>query len=94
MQTCAALEMACIAISILSNHCHACLRVDCSTVASKVQFIMDDLLWILTDTQMKAAVIFARHLKQNMDKANEQSKAEVVQTLQVGHCHHISLHIV
>lgn len=65
-----------------------CTFVDCLAVATKVQFIMDDLLWILTDSQMKAAVIFARHIKQKIDEASEQSKAESVQALQV-HASHL-----
>lgn len=56
---------------------------DCSVVATKLQFIMDDLLWIITDSQMKAAVVFAKHLKDNMDRANEQSKRTAAQKLQV-----------
>lgn len=60
-----------------------CVPSDCSVVASKLQFIMDDLLWIVTDSQMKAAVVFAKHLKDNMDKANEQSKQMAAQTLRV-----------
>ena len=60
--------------------------LDCSTVATKLQFIMDDLLWIVTDSQMKAAVVFATHLKDNMDKAKEQSKQEASRQLQVTFC--------
>jgi len=52
-------------------------------VATKLQFLVDDLLWIITDSQMKAAVVFAKHLKDNIDKANEQSKRNVAQKLQV-----------
>lgn len=44
---------------------------------------MDDLLWIITDSQMKAAVVFARHLKDNIDKASEQSKALAAASLRV-----------
>ena len=52
-------------------------------MATKVQFIMDDLLWILTDSQSKAAAVFARHLKSNIDKANERSKLRAAHTIQV-----------
>ena len=52
-------------------------------MGTRLQFIMDDLLWIITDSQMKAAVLFARHLKDNIDKANEQSKAQAAATLRV-----------
>lgn len=57
--------------------------VDCSTVTSKLQFLMDDLLWILTDSQTKAAAVFARHMKHQIDKASEQSKRHMAKEFQV-----------
>lgn len=54
---------------------------------------MDDLLWILTDSQMKAAIIFARHLKHKIDQSSEQSKRIAARTLRVRN-HHTGLFIV
>ncbi|XP_067928602.1 bridge-like lipid transfer protein family member 3B [Watersipora subatra] len=55
---------------------------DCSPVATRLHFIMDDLLWIVTDSQVKAAVVFAKHIKDNIDKSHEQSKKLAAQQLQ------------
>ncbi len=47
---------------------------DCGIVASKVEFNLDDLLWVLTDSQLKAAIMFSNSLKEIIKRSTEQSK--------------------
>ena len=35
---------------------------DCNVVASKLTFLLDDLLWVLTDSQLKAMMKYAESL--------------------------------
>lgn len=46
---------------------------DCQMISSKLQLHLDDLLWVLTDTQLKAAIIFGISLKQLIDKAQKEN---------------------
>ncbi|XP_014679890.1 PREDICTED: UHRF1-binding protein 1-like, partial [Priapulus caudatus] len=55
----------------------------CSVVTSRLQLILDDLLWVLTDTQLKAALHFVNSLKSVIAKSNEQSKVRASKHLQV-----------
>ncbi|CAH1786953.1 unnamed protein product, partial [Owenia fusiformis] len=47
---------------------------DCSMLATKLQFNLDDLLWVLTDSQLKAMLLFMKSLKQIIEKSSEQTK--------------------
>ncbi|XP_019594290.2 bridge-like lipid transfer protein family member 3A [Rhinolophus sinicus] len=56
---------------------------DCNVVASKLMFLLDDLLWVLTDSQLKAMMKYAESLSEAMEKAAQQRKSlapEPVQT--------------
>ncbi|XP_020782110.1 UHRF1-binding protein 1-like isoform X1 [Boleophthalmus pectinirostris] len=48
---------------------------DCNVVASKLLLILDDLLWVLTDSQLKAMVQYAKSLSEAMEKSNQQRKS-------------------
>uniref|UniRef100_A0A674PMK1 Bridge-like lipid transfer protein family member 3B n=1 Tax=Takifugu rubripes TaxID=31033 RepID=A0A674PMK1_TAKRU len=48
---------------------------DCNVVASKLILILDDLLWVLTDSQLKAMVQYAKSLSEVMEKSAQQRKS-------------------
>ncbi|XP_058480853.1 UHRF1-binding protein 1-like isoform X2 [Solea solea] len=48
---------------------------DCNVVASKLILILDDLLWVLTDSQLKAMVQYAKSLSESMEKSAQQRKS-------------------
>ncbi|XP_046715878.1 UHRF1-binding protein 1-like isoform X4 [Silurus meridionalis] len=48
---------------------------DCHVVASKLLLILDDLLWVLTDSQLKAMVQYAKSLSEAMEKSALQRKS-------------------
>ncbi|XP_063784493.1 bridge-like lipid transfer protein family member 3B [Pseudophryne corroboree] len=50
---------------------------DCNVVASKLVLILDDLLWVLTDSQLKAMVQYAKSLSEVIEKSTEQRKSMV-----------------
>ncbi|XP_038052291.1 UHRF1-binding protein 1-like isoform X2 [Patiria miniata] len=50
-------------------------EVDCSLVTSKLQMLLDDILWVLTDSQMKAVILHIRSLMPVIQKAANLSKA-------------------
>ncbi|XP_041717210.2 UHRF1-binding protein 1-like isoform X3 [Coregonus clupeaformis] len=52
---------------------------DCNVVASKLILILDDLLWVLTDSQLKAMVQYAKSLSEAMDKSAQQRKSMVTE---------------
>lgn len=47
---------------------------DCNVLASKLLFILDDLLWVLTDSQLKAVIHYAKSLSEAMEKSAKQRK--------------------
>ena len=47
---------------------------DCSLVTSRLQVLLDDILWVLTDSQIKAVVLHMRSLNPVIQKAAAQSK--------------------
>ena len=47
---------------------------DSSLVASRLMLVMDDLLWVLTDLQLKAAILFANSVSKYVEKASKYSK--------------------
>ncbi|GAB1600654.1 UHRF1-binding protein 1-like isoform X2 [Argonauta hians] len=47
---------------------------DCSIVSSRVILLLDDLLWVLTETQLKAALLYATSLQEVIEKSAQQSK--------------------
>ncbi|KAM4748006.1 bridge-like lipid transfer protein family member 3B [Rhinophrynus dorsalis] len=48
---------------------------DCNVVASKLVLMLDDLLWVLTDSQLKAMVQYAKSLSEAIEKSTEQRKS-------------------
>lgn len=48
---------------------------DCNVVASKLILVLDDLLWVLTDSQLKAMVQYAKSLSEAMEKSAQQRKS-------------------
>lgn len=55
---------------------------DCNVLASKLLFILDDLLWVLTDSQLKAIIHYAKSLSEAMDKSAQQRKSMTAESLQ------------
>ncbi|XP_004546313.1 bridge-like lipid transfer protein family member 3A [Maylandia zebra] len=55
---------------------------DCNVLASKLLFILDDLLWVLTDTQLKAIIHYAKSLSEAMEKSTQQRKSMAAESLQ------------
>ncbi|XP_056311633.1 UHRF1-binding protein 1-like isoform X2 [Danio aesculapii] len=56
---------------------------DCNVIASKLILILDDLLWVLTDSQLKAMVQYAKSLSESMEKSAAQRKTMAPDTTQV-----------
>ena len=52
-------------------------------LASKLLFILDDLLWLLTDSQLKAVIHYAKSLSEAMEKSAQQRKSMAAESLQV-----------
>ena len=52
-------------------------------LASKLLFILDDLLWVLTDSQLKAIIHYAKSLSEAMEKSAQQRKSMTAESLQV-----------
>lgn len=52
-------------------------------LASKLLFILDDLLWVLTDSQLKAIIRYAKSLSEAMEKSAQQRKSLTADSLQV-----------
>ena len=63
-------------------------RTDCGIVSSRVQFNLDDLLWVLTDSQLKAAIVFANSLKEIVKRSAAQSKLLAHEKLKVFRFNH------
>uniref|UniRef100_A0A803YCZ0 Bridge-like lipid transfer protein family member 3B n=1 Tax=Meleagris gallopavo TaxID=9103 RepID=A0A803YCZ0_MELGA len=55
---------------------------DCNVVASKLVLILDDLLWVLTDSQLKAMVQYAKSLSEAIERSTEQRKSLASETTQ------------
>ncbi|XP_069085669.1 bridge-like lipid transfer protein family member 3B [Pleurodeles waltl] len=55
---------------------------DCNVVASKLILILDDLLWVLTDSQLKAMVQYAKSLSEAIEKSAEQRKSMASEHIQ------------
>uniref|UniRef100_A0A8C8SD88 UHRF1 binding protein 1 n=1 Tax=Pelusios castaneus TaxID=367368 RepID=A0A8C8SD88_9SAUR len=54
---------------------------DCNVVASKLMFLLDDLLWVLTDSQLKAMMKYAESLSEAMEKSAQQRKSTAPEPL-------------
>jgi len=58
-------------------------RADCSIVATRVQVNLDDLLWVLTSSQLKAALVFVSSLRDIVARSREQNKRLAAEKLRV-----------
>ena len=58
---------------------------DCNVMASKLMFLLDDLLWVLTDSQLKAMMKYAESLSEAMEKSAQQRKSLAPESVQVSH---------
>ncbi|NXG78181.1 URFB1 protein, partial [Baryphthengus martii] len=56
---------------------------DCNVVASKLMFLLDDLLWVLTDSQLKAMMKYAESLSEAMEKSAQQRKSLAPESVQI-----------
>uniref|UniRef100_A0A673IM59 UHRF1-binding protein 1-like n=1 Tax=Sinocyclocheilus rhinocerous TaxID=307959 RepID=A0A673IM59_9TELE len=56
---------------------------DCNVIESKLILILEDLLWVLTDSQLKAMVQYAKSLSEAMEKSAAQRKSMAPDTTQV-----------
>lgn len=56
---------------------------DCNVIATKLVLILDDLLWVLTDSQLKAMVQYAKSLSEAIEKSTEQRKSMAPEPAQV-----------
>ena len=56
---------------------------DCSIISSRIILLLDDILWVLTDTQLKAAILYANSLRDMIEKSTQQSKKLAADKLQV-----------
>lgn len=56
---------------------------DCNVIASKLMFLLDDLLWVLTDSQLKAMMKYAESLSEAMEKSAQQRKSLAPEPAQV-----------
>ena len=51
-----------------------CLLADCVVLGCRLVLIMEDLLWVLTDDQLKAALHFADSLTGLLKRATEETQ--------------------
>jgi len=56
---------------------------DCSIIATRVQVNLDDLLWVLTGSQLKAAIVFVGSLRDIVGQSREQNKRLAAEKLRV-----------
>ncbi|XP_041472967.1 UHRF1-binding protein 1-like isoform X1 [Lytechinus variegatus] len=66
-------------IRLITNQGKICITIkkrlnDCSLVTSRLQVLLDDILWVLTDSQIKAVMLHMRSLNPVIQKAAAQSK--------------------
>jgi hypothetical protein len=82
MQLSSGLYVALVSRTLLPSSC----AVDCSIVASRLQINLDDLLWVLTNSQLKAALTFVGSLRDIVARSSEQSKRLAAEKLRVSEC--------
>ncbi|PIK60444.1 UHRF1-binding protein 1-like [Apostichopus japonicus] len=71
-------------IRLITNQGHVRIAIkkrisDCGLVASKLQVLLDDILLVLTDSQLKAVILHFRSLSPVIQKATAQSKARAAE---------------
>lgn len=79
----------CLLYVIIYVECVYLQSKDCNVVASKLILILDDLLWVLTDSQLKAMVQYAKSLSEAMDKSAQQRKSMATEDQVHTHAAHV-----
>ncbi|KAM7113814.1 bridge-like lipid transfer protein family member 3B isoform 1-T1 [Molossus nigricans] len=74
------LEIMCAPVRLITNQSKIRVTLkrrlkDCNVIATKLVLILDDLLWVLTDSQLKAMVQYAKSLSEAIEKSTEQMKS-------------------
>ncbi|XP_050995902.1 bridge-like lipid transfer protein family member 3B [Acomys russatus] len=74
------LEIMCAPVRLITNQSKIRVTLkrrlkDCHVIATKLVLILDDLLWVLTDSQLKAMVQYAKSLSEAIEKSTEQRKS-------------------
>lgn len=73
----------CMAAILKVSDCSLLFQTkDCNVVASKLMFLLDDLLWVLTDSQLKAMMKYAESLSEAMEKSAQQRKSLAPESVQ------------
>ncbi|XP_045147229.1 UHRF1-binding protein 1-like [Echinops telfairi] len=73
-------EIMCAPVRLITNQSKIRVTLkrrlkDCNVIATKLVLILDDLLWVLTDSQLKAMVQYAKSLSEAIEKSTEQRKS-------------------
>ncbi|XP_071104547.1 bridge-like lipid transfer protein family member 3B [Haliotis cracherodii] len=55
---------------------------DCSIISTRVMLLLDDILWVLTASQLKAAILYSNSLKEVIERSAQQSKKLAAEKLQ------------
>lgn len=56
------------------------LILDCAVIGCRLVLIMDELLWVLTDAQLSAAILFLQSLSHLIERdtlVNQRFKVEI-----------------
>ncbi|XP_012519440.1 PREDICTED: UHRF1-binding protein 1-like [Propithecus coquereli] len=74
------LEFMCAPVRLITNQSKIRVTLkrrlkDCNVIATKLVLTLDDLLWVLTDSQLKAMVQYAKSLSEAIEKSTEQRKS-------------------
>ncbi|XP_053439099.1 bridge-like lipid transfer protein family member 3B isoform X3 [Nycticebus coucang] len=74
------LEIMCAPVRLITNQSKIRVTLkrrlkDCNVIATKLVLTLDDLLWVLTDSQLKAMVQYAKSLSEAIEKSTEQRKS-------------------
>ncbi|XP_021501370.2 bridge-like lipid transfer protein family member 3B isoform X1 [Meriones unguiculatus] len=81
------LEIMCAPVRLITNQSKIRVTLkrrlkDCNVIATKLVLILDDLLWVLTDSQLKAMVQYAKSLSEAIEKSTEQRKSMAAEPTQ------------
>ncbi|KAK3104114.1 hypothetical protein FSP39_024532 [Pinctada imbricata] len=73
-------------LRLIANQCKLRITIkkrlsDCGIIATRLMLLLDDLLWVLTDSQLKAAILYVNSLKGMMEKSRSQSKNQAAEKL-------------
>uniref|UniRef100_A0A2K6FJV5 Bridge-like lipid transfer protein family member 3B n=1 Tax=Propithecus coquereli TaxID=379532 RepID=A0A2K6FJV5_PROCO len=82
------LEFMCAPVRLITNQSKIRVTLkrrlkDCNVIATKLVLTLDDLLWVLTDSQLKAMVQYAKSLSEAIEKSTEQRKSMAPEPTQV-----------